>query len=245
MDKKHAHYMRLGKHVKEIKSGKVFLLISDMTLDGNVTGVDTENAERYRLLVAWSRNWENNVPGFRERFSSSNDPESCYGSIEKCAEEAKQMERTLMAEEIEPANKVQFRSTSCRPKFEVRDLGNVLVNGEARQVVYLDDYHFMFMNGGCYHIDEFAEICEKNGTHLDLPQEEIQTQQWEHIQDATAFMFRKWKMGDDVGRKKTLDNFCMKKIVETPSLAEGLVTPHDWHDFVMHMAALSIVPPKA
>jgi len=32
-----------------------------------------------------------------------------------------------------------------------------------QRVIYLDSHHFQFWGGFCYHICEFAELCEKNG----------------------------------------------------------------------------------
>lgn len=75
--------------------------------------------------------------------------------------------------EITPHDKIRFITPSYETKFEVADLSLVSVNGTAARVAYIDEYHFTFVDkinvnlyGGCFHICQFAEICEKENIEV-------------------------------------------------------------------------------
>lgn len=152
MDKQFARYMRIGKKV-EI-AGTVYQLIEDMRENKEtVKAVNEKNLRRYELLRAWSRNH--------------------VGVTEEQAQEMKGYEEELVIESVEPHNKVRFITSDYKTKFEVNDLSNVIVDGVTARVAYLDECHFTFVDkintnlyGGCFHICQFAELCEKNGIEV-------------------------------------------------------------------------------
>ena len=149
MDKKFAKYMRYGKQVKTVPDGETFKLIEDMDANKDtVRAVPMCNLSRYELLQAWSKNR--------------------VGVTEEERNEMQGYESELPIDGIVPNNVVRFITSGYNTLFEVPDLSFVKVNGELRQVVYIDDYHFSFAGesliawGGCLHICQFAELCEKN-----------------------------------------------------------------------------------
>ena len=152
MDKQFARYMRIGKKV-EI-AGTVYQLIEDMRENKEtVKAVNEKNLRRYKLLRAWSQNH--------------------VGVTEEQAQEMKGYEEELVIESVEPHNKVRFITSDYKTKFEVNDLSNVIVDGVTARVAHLDEYHFTFVDkintnlyGGCFHICQFAELCEKNGIEV-------------------------------------------------------------------------------
>jgi hypothetical protein len=75
-------------------------------------------------------------------------------------------ETELQITDIEPANKIQFITPNYKTKFEVKNLDSILVNGESRRVIFLDETHFQFEKGSCYHICQWAELCDKNGIEI-------------------------------------------------------------------------------
>lgn len=157
MEKNFAKFMKWGKLVKNI-SNEVFKLIENM--DNNkdiVKTVNMENWNRYDLLKAWIRNYESNSMGFRDRFD---------GNVEDCKNEMQSYETDLQITDIEPANKIRFITSDYKTKFEITDFDSVLVNGESRRAIYLDECHFQFEKGNVYHICQWAEICEKNGIEI-------------------------------------------------------------------------------
>ncbi len=158
MDKNFARFMKWGKLVKNL-SNVTFKLVENMNDNSElVKAVNMDNWQRYELLKAWIRNWEANSMGFRERFT---------GNIEDCKVEMHSYEVELQISDIEPANKIRFITSDYKTKFEVMDFDIILVNGESKRVIYLDECHFQFEKGSCYHICQWAEICEKNSIAIE------------------------------------------------------------------------------
>ena len=167
MVKNFAKYMKWGKTVESNWTGEVFKLIEDMGDGDTVKAVSLTNWRRYDLLKAWIRNWESNSCGFRERFEKDGK------NIEDCKTEKQGYEEELKISEITPHDKIRFITPSYETKFEVADLSLVSVNGTAARVAYIDEYHFTFADkinvnlyGGCFHICQFAEICEKENIEV-------------------------------------------------------------------------------
>lgn len=165
MNQEFARYMMWGKRVKGLTNE--YKLVENM--DGNketVKAVNMDNWNRYELLTAWVRNWEQNSIGFRDRFK---------GDIKECEIERVSYEEEVEIRDIEPNNKVRFVTVKGNTIFETLDLSRILVNGVAAMVVYMDECHFTFADkistnlyGGCFHIDQFAEICKNNGVEISL-----------------------------------------------------------------------------
>jgi len=157
MEKNYARFMKWGKLVK-FPSGETFILIENMDNGSDfVKAVNMDNWRQYELLKAWISNYESNSMGFRKRFT---------GNIEDCKTEMAGYETKLQISGLEPANKIRFITSDYKTRFEITDFDSVLVNGEPRRAIFLDEYHFQFENGSCYHICQWAEICEKNGIEV-------------------------------------------------------------------------------
>lgn len=162
MDKKYAKYMKYGKLVEDPKTKKVYMLVENMREDKDVVmAVDMDNCNRYERLSAWIDNWQSNNYGFRERFTED---------IAAIKAEHKSYEETIKIEDVIPHNEIRFITSSYKTLFFVKDLSAVLINGVEARVAYNDDYHFTFIDrvgmhlyGGCFHICQFAEICEQQG----------------------------------------------------------------------------------
>lgn len=150
MNKEFAKYMTYGLKVEDISSGTKYKLIEKMSADKDtVRAVALDNVQRYELLKAWSHNQVGVTP-----------------------EEQAEMEKYEVAvciDSVTPIDKLRFITPDYKTKFEVTNLDKVLVNGKENIVVYMDEYHFTFAGnglhlwGGCFHICQFAELCEKNG----------------------------------------------------------------------------------
>lgn len=161
-----AKYMKYGKLVKDNQSGTVYRLIADMDeMSVSVKAENLEAWERYNLLSAWMRNWDNDSR-FRKRFT---------GNIKKCGKERARYEEEIRICDAFPVNKVRFITADGKIKFTVDDLTVILVNGIRALVVYLDETHFTFgtrietnLYGGCFHIDQFAGICDIHSVTLQL-----------------------------------------------------------------------------
>jgi len=171
--KEFARYMRYGKLVQVVSTSEVYYLVADM--DGEketVQAVNRDNLERFRLLTAWVQNWEQNSIGFRDRFTDSGkDIEECKGERQGYVEE-------VNIADLSPYNTIRFITSNYVTKFEVRDLTCISVDGVVARVAYLDETHFTFVDkigmtlyGGCLHICQFAEICEKNGREVKAVEE--------------------------------------------------------------------------
>lgn len=162
MDKNFSKYMKWGKTVESSWTGETFKLVEDMKTDKpTVLTVKMSNWSRYDMLKAWLRNWEHDN-NFRERFT---------GNIEECRQEKTSYEEELKVSDITPSNLVRFITPNYETLFSVKDLSKVKVNGKIERVVYLDETHFTFAEGksfyGCFHICQFAEICQQNGTKVE------------------------------------------------------------------------------
>ncbi len=163
MDKQYAKFMRCGKLVIN-RTGEAFKLLDNMDeRHDDVAAILVKNEDRYRLIRCWQRNWANDE-SFRARFKED---------IVKLAAEADAYEERILVADVEPANYVRFITSSYKEKFKVRDLDCVMVNDEKRMVVYVDETHFSFADGkgsnlfgGCFHICQYAELCEKNGIRV-------------------------------------------------------------------------------
>lgn len=154
MLKQFAKYMKWGKEVKNSYTDAVYKLVENMDESKEtVKAVNMDNWRRYELLRAWSRNH--------------------VGVSEEEAKEMKGYEEELKIADIVPNNKVRFITSDYKTKFEVKDLSTVSVNRTMARVAYLDECHFTFVDkintnlyGGCFHICQFAEICEQNGIEV-------------------------------------------------------------------------------
>ena len=152
MEKKYAKYMRYGKTVE--CDNVVYQLIEDMNSEAdNVRVIAMSCKERYYRLIAWIRNWESNNMGFRDRFTDN---------IEDCKIEKQSYEIEIKIENVFPCDMIRFINSDYKEKFKVKNFSMISLNGDPKQVYYIDECHFGFVNGWCYHICEFAEICEKN-----------------------------------------------------------------------------------
>ena len=132
MKVEYAKYMRYGKRVRVGED--VFFLVSGVDLNSfTAKAVADEHKNRYDLLKAWSRNR--------------------VGLTEDQKAEMIGYEKELSIKEFAPHYDLKFR---------IKDLSPVLCNGKERMAVYHDEYHFSFVDGGVWHICEFAEACERN-----------------------------------------------------------------------------------
>lgn len=149
MEKAFVKYMKYGKEVKSSYTEEEYKIVEDECTNDVLKCVSVRNYDRYNTLKAWKRNKVH-----------EKEPEK-YIEDER---EKKSYEIELRIADLIPNNFVRFIYSNYKSKFEVRDLTNVIVNGKVKRVVYLDEYHFMFEEDNvCYHICQFAEMCEKNG----------------------------------------------------------------------------------
>ena len=142
-------YMRYGKLVSA--GSTVYKLLTDLHEgDSTVAAVPLSQARRYELLDTWSKNG--------------------VGLTKEQEEERKNLRAELPVEDLSPANRIRIINSNYQTLFTVPDCGEITLNGNSRHVVYIDDYHFyIFSDEGwesgvpnsCFHIAEFAEICEK------------------------------------------------------------------------------------
>lgn len=169
LSKHFAPYMICGKTVESDWTGDVFKLIEDMDTDkGTTKAVNIQNWNRYNLLGAWIQNWEQDRPGFRANFARNFSL-----SMDEVKEERQGYEEVLKLSCIKPHDKIRFITVDYKPKFSVRDLSQISINGKAGRVAYIDENHFAFVDkfsikryGSCFHIAQFAELCEKNGIEV-------------------------------------------------------------------------------
>ena len=146
MDKALLKYMSYGKMVKA-KNGATYRIICNVK--GNDTNVKVVSKDKYAF-------YHHTKEQIRRGIISKEEGEKV---IETYLNE-------LPVEDIEPADEVRFINSKYETLFKVPDLGYILENGKKKRVVYLDDYHFTFTEGtcyGCFHICQYAEICERNG----------------------------------------------------------------------------------
>lgn len=162
MIKEFAKYMTWGKLVESMHTGSVYKLIEDMDKKKDVVrAVSMENWKRYELLKAWIRNYDQAASGFRDKFSQ----EDAAG----WKEEKQGYEVELKIDYVKPCDRIRFITPDYNVRFEAVNLSLISVNGKAARVFYLDETHFGFVDtfsvnlyGGCFHICQFAELCERN-----------------------------------------------------------------------------------
>ena len=137
-------YMRLGKSVA--MGEEKYILVRDAKAgDTELQAVNQKDYSRYDLLRAWSRNH--------------------VGVTPEQEAEMKGYVEFLPVAECTPDNDVRIMDSDWNEKFRVKDLDNILFNGEKRTVNWLDDYHFDFVGHptiyGCFHIYQFGELWKK------------------------------------------------------------------------------------
>lgn len=117
--------------------------------DGNILLVRMSDFRNYELYRTWKRN----------------------GVLERESEEKQKKILTELASFVKPypmdivtsADRIHFIDPHYNDKFVIPNFGFVNVNGEKRQVFYMDECHFGFVHGSVYHIREWAERCHING----------------------------------------------------------------------------------
>ena len=134
------------------ETGKVYRLIEDMPPEGDyVRCVDMDNWERYRLLRAWSHN---QVGVTVEQEAEMNN----YGEMQPI-------------DKLEPYETITIKGPDYAPRLYVRDLDYIVINGKRTQVYWIDSCHFGITyesgHSDTFHIDEFAELCEKNNVNIE------------------------------------------------------------------------------
>ena len=156
MEKKYYRFLKMGNLVS--LNGEVYKLQGNLSdaEGGLVPAVKAGEYERYNLLCTWSWNG--------------------VGITEEQRDEMESLVHQIPCEECEPADVVRFIDSSYNTKFKVRSGDDVNVNGKRYKAFYRDSYHFVFADedghdpfrsyGGCFHICQFAEICEKNGVEV-------------------------------------------------------------------------------
>lgn len=163
ISKEFKKFFRLGKLVKSDWTEETFYLTEEMEGKEVIHAVNTRNLQRYELLGAWMRNYENSEE-FKKRFTEDGK------NIEAVKAERASLIEVLRCSDISPANKVRFITSKYEELFEVEDLGTVIFDGKGKKVVYLDEYHFMFADTQVvYHVCEFAERAERTGSVVELP----------------------------------------------------------------------------
>lgn len=165
MDKQYAKFMKCGKTVKSIPTGEEYTLVENMDGKKNtVEAVADGNKRRYDLLLAWIRNWEQDSYGFRARHDEK--------TVDEWRKERQSYVEKLKISDIEPNDVVRFITSDYETKFTVKDLSLVSVDGKPLRVAYIDSHHFTFVAcdmslwSGCFHICEYAELCERNGIEV-------------------------------------------------------------------------------
>ena len=139
-------YMRLGKRVAV--GGEKYILVRDAKAgDAELQAVNQKNYRRYDLLRAWSRNH--------------------VGVTLEQGAEMKGYIELLPVANCTPDNDVRIMDGNWDERFRIKDLTDILFNGEKRRVNWLDDYHFDFVGHptiyGCFHIFQFGELTERCG----------------------------------------------------------------------------------
>lgn len=110
-----------------------------------------ENWRRWRLLHAWTLN------GVIDEMEDK----------ELLIHEMKSYEIGLKVDDLESREYVRIVDGKWEDMFLIDNFGRILLNGEKREVIYIDDYHFELRkikhnNGEIYHIHEFGEMVERH-----------------------------------------------------------------------------------
>ena len=166
MVKEFAKYMTWGKLVESMHTGFVYKLVENMEKKKDtVRAVNVENWKRYELLKAWIRNYDQAAGNFREKYTEED--------MDGWKAEKASYEEALKVGCVKPVDKIRFITPDYKTKFEAVNLSLVSVDGKAARVAYLDETHFTFVDafsmnlyGGCFHICQFAELCERNGIEV-------------------------------------------------------------------------------
>lgn len=116
--------------------------------DGYIFLVEAERFAEYETLRIWKHN------GMISKMPPVEKKEF-LARLEACVSK-------YSLDEVESADRIRFIDLQYEPIFSVPNFGYVVVNGERRQVYFIDEYHFGFTGGDVYHIRQWAELCEKN-----------------------------------------------------------------------------------
>ena len=150
MKAEYVRYMRLGKRIAVGK--EKYILVRDAKEgDTALLGVNESNYRRYDLLRHWSKNH--------------------VGITAEQGEEMNSYEEHIPVAECVPDNDVRIMDGKWDERFHVKDLTEILFNGERRTVNWLDEYHFNFVDSsvrcyGCFHIFQFGELTDKCGWNV-------------------------------------------------------------------------------
>lgn len=156
MVKSFIRYIRFGHRVRSLYTGEEYKLVEDLKEEGETKAVKTKDYSRYLELTAKET--------------------SNLSEIEKI--ELERMIVPIRYTGIEPADVVRFIDPHYNTLFKVKNLGKILLDGQEKRVVYIDDYHFTFCTEGtnpygCLHICQFAEMVEKNGIKLEPVKKDV------------------------------------------------------------------------
>lgn len=126
-----------------------YVLLEDYTGQTEIRAVRNDRKREYDLRMAWIRN---NV----------GDPVEHRMAIAS-------MTTLLPTHRMVPSDKVRFVTSRYNDLFYAPNFGIVKVDGEPRQVYFVDDYHFGFVGGSVFHICEYAEMRERRGIQIAPP----------------------------------------------------------------------------
>lgn len=131
--------MRPGKTVRVNATGEKYYLLSDCSKDGTVKAVRSKDKRLYALIKEWL-------------VINPNRADQSF---------ADEYEKELDIESLTPANEVIFITPFARLPFVVPDLGYVRVNGEVRQVNWIDETHFKWVDQpDVFTAQQFLEMME-------------------------------------------------------------------------------------
>lgn len=146
-NRKPQYLMYMKKVVVKGKSYRQAHLHNDYK-DGYIFLVEAELFAEYETLNAWKRN------GVMAKMSPDGREEA-LARLEAYVSK-------YSLDEVESADRIRFIDLQYKTAFTVPNFGYIVVNGERRQVYFIDEYHFGFAGGDVYHIRQWAELCEKN-----------------------------------------------------------------------------------
>ena len=158
MERKYVRFMTYGKNVKVAE--KVFVLIENATPTKDmVKVVASEHAKRYQLLCKWCENWDHDFR-FRARF---------HLDIQKVRREKETYVIEIPIDCMEAIDQIRFIDPTYKTLFHVKNFGQIKIGDETYIVSHIDDYHFYLLDPNeesayerCFHICQFAEICDRN-----------------------------------------------------------------------------------
>ena len=160
LDPKDVRYMSYGHTFMVEDSTRYTSVDTDPeNRNGYIEAVKTKDLRRWRLLSVWQQNHAKEL--------SAEERLELKGYVEK-----------ISITDIIPTDEVRIMTITTedgrkgyKELFRVPTFGKILVDGVECEVVHLDDYHFHIRGdgmtdrgyGGCFHIDQFAEICYRGG----------------------------------------------------------------------------------